>query len=195
MTDPVESRFELQLRMLEKGAEVEDALSYGEPPQWLQPIRHTLGAVYLVSERYGDAERVYRADLVTWPDNGWSLFGLSRALRGQDKVEEAETYLREALKGYRRTRGDDHFRTHSAMHDLSELLRETGDYVQSERLGREAIRKDRHIWPDQRPQGRARFLVGHARTLIALGRFDEAEIERLLKPAKAKAAGSDGAPR
>ncbi|RJP35093.1 MAG: tetratricopeptide repeat protein [Phycisphaerales bacterium] len=75
--------------LLEQAAEVEDTLSYGEPPQWLQPVRHTLGAVYLKSGRYADAERVYREDLAKWPGNGWSLYGLSRALEGQGSIEEA----------------------------------------------------------------------------------------------------------
>ena len=75
--------------LLEKGAKIEDTLSYGEPPQWLQPIRHTLGAVYLMSERYEHAERVYREDLAKWPNNGWSLYGLSRALHQQGKTENA----------------------------------------------------------------------------------------------------------
>jgi len=74
---------------LEKGAELEDTLAYGEPPQWLQPIRHTLGAVYLQAGRFADAERVYREDLAKWRGNGWSLFGLKRALEEQGKVAEA----------------------------------------------------------------------------------------------------------
>ena len=56
---------------------------------WLQPIRHTLGAVYLMDERYEDAERVYREDLSEWPNNGWSLFGLMRSLELQDRTDEA----------------------------------------------------------------------------------------------------------
>jgi tetratricopeptide (TPR) repeat protein len=76
-------------RLLEEAAVVEDTLGYGEPPLWLQPARHTLGAVYLKSGRYADAERVYREDLAQWPDNGWSLYGLSRALEQQGKTEEA----------------------------------------------------------------------------------------------------------
>ena len=76
---------------LEQAAEVEDTLSYGEPPQWLQPMRHTLGAVYLKAGRFADAERAYREDLAKWPRNGWSLFGLSRALEEQGKTEEAAT--------------------------------------------------------------------------------------------------------
>jgi uncharacterized protein HemY len=76
--------------LLEEAAIIEDSLSYGEPPQWLQPVRHTLGAVYLKAQRYEDAERVYRDDLKEWPDNGWSLLGLSQALAKQGKAEEAE---------------------------------------------------------------------------------------------------------
>ncbi|UCE61170.1 MAG: hypothetical protein JSU63_05355 [Phycisphaerales bacterium] len=74
---------------LEKGVEIEDSLLYMEPPEWIQPIRHTLGAVYLKDERFADAERAYREDLKKWPNNGWSLYGLSRALLGQGKHGEA----------------------------------------------------------------------------------------------------------
>jgi len=85
--------------LLEKAAKTEDELFYGEPPQWLQPVRHTLGAVYLSAGRYADAERAYREDLAEWPKNGWSLFGLSRALELQGKTDEAarvrEQYRRE----------------------------------------------------------------------------------------------------
>jgi len=79
---------------LEKGVEAEDILWYAEPPQYLQPIRHTLGAVYLAAGRYTDAERIYREDLARWRDNGWSLYGLSRALTGQGKLAEAEEAMR-----------------------------------------------------------------------------------------------------
>lgn len=76
--------------LLERAVEVEISLAYGEPPQWLQPTRHTLGAVYLAASRYEDAESVYRADLDKWAENGWSLYGLNRALQGQGKWEEAK---------------------------------------------------------------------------------------------------------
>lgn len=86
--------------LLEKSAAVEDTLGYGEPPQWLQPIRHTLGAVYLKNARYADAERVYRQDLAKWPDNGWSLYGLSRALQRQGKMQEASQVEREYRRAW-----------------------------------------------------------------------------------------------
>lgn len=75
--------------LLEKGADVEDTLAYGEPPQWLQPIRHTIGAVYLKSGKFAEAERVYREDLTKWRENGWSLYGLMQALNAQGKTAEA----------------------------------------------------------------------------------------------------------
>ncbi|MFG0330872.1 MAG: tetratricopeptide repeat protein [Phycisphaerales bacterium] len=76
-------------KLLEEAARIEDTLWYGEPPQWLQPVRHTLGAMYLAAGRYADAERVYRDDLKKWRGNGWSLYGLSRALEQQGKEAEA----------------------------------------------------------------------------------------------------------
>ena len=72
-----------------EAAEIESTLAYGEPPQWLQPVRHTLGAVYLAAGDDLNAEKVYREDLEKWPRNGWSLFGLQQALQRQGKMAEA----------------------------------------------------------------------------------------------------------
>jgi hypothetical protein len=73
------------VKLLRGAVKVEDGLRYDEPPDWMQPVRHTLGAVLLTAGRYGEAEAVYREDLARWPDNGWSLFGLGRALRLEKK--------------------------------------------------------------------------------------------------------------
>jgi tetratricopeptide (TPR) repeat protein len=88
--------------LLEQAAAIEDTLGYGEPPQWLQPTRHALGAVYLTSGRYQDAERVYRADLAKWRNNGWSLYGLSRALEGQGRSAEAAEIARQYERAWQR---------------------------------------------------------------------------------------------
>lgn len=77
------------VRQLEEGARKEDDLLYMEPPEWIQPVRHTLGAILISAGRHADAERVYREDLAAWPENGWSLFGLAQALRGQNRAQEA----------------------------------------------------------------------------------------------------------
>jgi len=78
---------------LNKAAEVEDTLRYSEPPYWLQPVRHTLGAVYMKAGKYKEAEQTYRKDLANWRDNGWSLYGLSQALMAQGKTNEANLEL------------------------------------------------------------------------------------------------------
>lgn len=76
--------------MLEAAARVEDALRYFEPPDWPEPVRHTLGAALLKAGRPRDAEAVYREDLRRNPDNGWSLCGLEQSLRAQGREEEAD---------------------------------------------------------------------------------------------------------
>lgn len=73
---------ELQIAVKE-----EDALKYDEPPAWMIPVRHSLGAVLMKAGRFAEAEQVYRDDLARLPDNGWSLFGLADSLRRQKKNE------------------------------------------------------------------------------------------------------------
>jgi len=67
----------------------EIALKYDEPPDWFYPVRHALGEAELAAGDAVNAERTYRADLETYPENGWSLFGLAAALRAQGKNDEA----------------------------------------------------------------------------------------------------------
>ncbi len=77
---------------LSEGVRMEDELVYDEPPGWMQPVRHTLGALLLAAGRAAEAEAVYREDLEQNPGNGWALLGLEQALRAQEKnSEEADT--------------------------------------------------------------------------------------------------------
>jgi tetratricopeptide (TPR) repeat protein len=84
-----EGKEEAAFAELREAVRSEDALSYDEPPDWIQPVRHALGAALLQSGRSEDAEAVYREDLRRLPDNGWSLFGLMRALEMRGRGEEA----------------------------------------------------------------------------------------------------------
>ena len=77
------------LVMLRKAVEKEDQLRYDEPPDWVQPVRHALGAALMASGKPVEAEQVYRADLRILPENGWSLFGLAQSLKAQGKTVEA----------------------------------------------------------------------------------------------------------
>lgn len=78
---------------LKQAVEVEDTLRYSEPPYWLQPVRHALGAVYMKAGMFEQAEETYRKDLSIWRDNAWSLYGLGKALEAQGKRDEASIEL------------------------------------------------------------------------------------------------------
>lgn len=75
---------------LKTAVELEDKLRYMEPPEWIQPSRHTLGAILVDAGRYDEAEKVYRDDLKRWPENGWSLYGLTKCLRARGATAEAD---------------------------------------------------------------------------------------------------------
>jgi tetratricopeptide (TPR) repeat protein len=84
-----EGKVEPGLAELRRAVEAEDRLRYDEPPDWIQPVRHALGAALVREGRHREAEEVYREDLRRLPGNGWSLYGLARALRAQGKTAEA----------------------------------------------------------------------------------------------------------
>jgi Tfp pilus assembly protein PilF len=83
------NQFEPAIAALNEAARLEDNLHYDEPPDWIQPVRHTLGAVLLRAGQAAAAEQVYRDDLRHYPGNGWSLMGLRNALRRRGKEAEA----------------------------------------------------------------------------------------------------------
>jgi tetratricopeptide (TPR) repeat protein len=83
-------RIDEGLASLREAAAREDRLRYDEPPSWIQPVRHALGAALLQSGRFAEAEAVFREDLAKEPGNGWALYGLSRALQLQKKKAEAD---------------------------------------------------------------------------------------------------------
>ncbi len=75
---------------LEQAIRYEDELLYDEPPAWYHPIRQELAGVHLALGHPSVAEKLYREDLVHYPNNGWSLYGLARSLEAQKKTGEAE---------------------------------------------------------------------------------------------------------
>ncbi len=87
---------------LREGVRLEDNLQYDEPPDWIQPVRHTLGAVLLKAGQPAEAEQVYREDLRKFPENGWSLMGLRDALEQQGKDTDAKMADRRFKKAWAR---------------------------------------------------------------------------------------------
>jgi tetratricopeptide (TPR) repeat protein len=83
-----EGKLDPGLEELRAALTLEDALKYDEPPSWMIPLRHTIGANLMHAGRFAEAEQVYRDDLKRLPENGWSLLGLSQALAAQQKDGE-----------------------------------------------------------------------------------------------------------
>jgi tetratricopeptide (TPR) repeat protein len=84
-----EAKMEAGIKALRSAVAKEDKLRYSEPPDWVVPVRHALGAFLLRDGQAAEAEAVYREDLRRWPDNGWSLFGLAASVEIQGKKAEA----------------------------------------------------------------------------------------------------------
>jgi len=84
-----EGKLDGAISHLNKAIALEDDLQYMEPPDWVHPGRHILGAFLVSAQRYSEAEKVYRQDLEKWPENGWALYGLATALGKQGKTAEA----------------------------------------------------------------------------------------------------------
>jgi tetratricopeptide (TPR) repeat protein len=82
---------------LRAGVRLEDQLAYDEPPGWMQPVRHALGALLLAGNKLEEAELVYRTDLTRHPKNAWSLLGLQQALQKQGKQTEVDA-MAESVK-------------------------------------------------------------------------------------------------
>ena len=80
----------------------EERLVYDEPPGWMQPVRHALGALLLADGRASEAESVYRADLGRHPNNAWSLLGLQQSLEAQGQIAEARAMEGEVTRAWAR---------------------------------------------------------------------------------------------
>ena len=75
---------------LKQAVDLEDAMDYNEPPDWIAPVRETLGGMLLQAGNPVAAEKVFRADLERHPRNPRSLFGLMESLKAQDRTVDAQ---------------------------------------------------------------------------------------------------------
>jgi len=74
----------------QRAEELHLGLRYDEPEPLNFSAGDWLGDALLEAGRYAEAERVYRTALDQHPNNGWSIFGLEKALRAQGKTAEAD---------------------------------------------------------------------------------------------------------
>jgi tetratricopeptide (TPR) repeat protein len=80
---------ELAIERLREAVTIQDALKYGEPPDWFFPVRESLGAALMLNGDATAAEKVFREDLGRNPRNPRSLFGLHEALIQQGRDYDA----------------------------------------------------------------------------------------------------------
>lgn len=83
----------LALNLLKKAVQLEDALIYNEPRDWLIPARQYFGYALLKQGNATEAEKNFREDLRINPHNHWALYGLWQSLENQHKPEASKTKL------------------------------------------------------------------------------------------------------
>ncbi len=84
-----EGKVEEAFAIMREGIVYEDSLVYDEPPAWMLPVRHALGALLMADGQHGEAERLYREDLAKNRGNGWALIGLRESMIAQGRTKEA----------------------------------------------------------------------------------------------------------
>ncbi len=97
-----EGRVAEAIVVFERVLETYDALPYTEPEALNFSPRHWLGAALLEAGRVMAAEQVYREALEQHPDNGWSYYGLEKALRAQGRTAEANAARADFLTAWER---------------------------------------------------------------------------------------------
>jgi tetratricopeptide (TPR) repeat protein len=95
-----EGEVEPALDALRTAVDQEHQLLYAEPPGWMIPVRHVLGAILLAADQPVEAQSVYEVDLDEHPGNAWSLLGITQSLRMQNKVKEADAYTASLNKAW-----------------------------------------------------------------------------------------------
>jgi tetratricopeptide (TPR) repeat protein len=91
------------IEILEEAAEIERGLRYDEPEPLNFALRQWLGDALEEAGQHQRAVDVYREELEDHPHNGWSLFGLERALRSLGKDAEADAVHTERMDHWGRS--------------------------------------------------------------------------------------------
>jgi tetratricopeptide (TPR) repeat protein len=85
-----EGKLDEAIAAFEQGQEAHLGLRYDEPEPLNFSAGDWLGDALLEAGRYAAAEAVYRVSLDQHPSNGWSYFGLEKALRAQGREADAD---------------------------------------------------------------------------------------------------------
>jgi tetratricopeptide (TPR) repeat protein len=91
------------IEVMKVGGELEDGLRYDEPEPLNFSVHQWLGDALHEAGRYEEAANTFKHELYKHPHNGWSLFGLERALRAQGKNAEADEVHAQFLDAWARS--------------------------------------------------------------------------------------------
>ncbi len=140
-----------------------------------------LGVALVASGELTEAERLLRESLVIYgrapkgsPLRAMALHNLSRALRRQGKLAEAEASSREALALAAGTLGDEHTHVANVRVGLASILSDRREFEEAERLALGALATQRKQLPADHPRI-ADALVALGRVHLAAGRPGDAE--------------------
>lgn len=86
----LKKNYNLQVNLLKEAVKLQDQFTYMEPPFYYMQLKQYLGDAQLKAGNASAAESTFREELKTFPNNGWSLYGLYQSLEKQQKKEEAQ---------------------------------------------------------------------------------------------------------
>ncbi len=98
----VSGRHDVASDLLRRASAMDAGLAYNEPRDLFFPVDHLLGAELIADGKPADAERLYREALKRFPNDGWVLFGLAKALELQGKTAEATTARQDFEQAWKR---------------------------------------------------------------------------------------------
>ncbi|MHC4416912.1 MAG: serine/threonine protein kinase [Planctomycetota bacterium] len=154
----------------------------GEQPLIDARLRDTIGNTYLELGLDERAAPHLESGLATRerslgrdnPDTMSSFNSMGLLFRAQDKLDEAESYWREALQGRRRVLGDDHPETLVSINNMGELLVDRFKLDEAEPYIREALEGRRRVLGDDHYD--TLISINNMGTLLwTQGKPDEAE--------------------
>ena len=97
------------ISLMERAADLQDALPYSEPPIWYYPARQTLAAMLLQYGQTDRAERMFHRALLKSPNNAHALYGLWQTYKAKGdrrSARYAKHLFKKAWMGKRGTTPD-----------------------------------------------------------------------------------------
>jgi tetratricopeptide (TPR) repeat protein len=86
--------------LFRKAADMEAALIYTEPPSYPRPVVEGFAMTALAIGDFATAEKAYREALSREPGSGKAYFGIAAALRGLNKIAEAQQMTAKGMKAW-----------------------------------------------------------------------------------------------